>query len=289
MMKFIGISLLFFLYTSVLFAFAPGAPVILRMSDAVIPGKTFSVNGFGFDDNGALEIAMELNLNGRLPHQPSVRAIRPEIIQRDRNGNFIVVIMPATAVPGVYNIWVKNKKGWSLSKRMNVARPLFISEREVFRGLSIKVSGRNLDAGEFSVSPNKAKTKVRLNDDAKGIYEPLVTAVNPYCIVFKIGNEPKGKYFVEVSSDNGINWSRLTNGQQLTVLDEPGESSSYDPLGLGVSWVSHFNWKRIHRGSGFGWEWGCYRNGTGCRLCRCRRTPEVVLFIFRMVFIKLPG
>jgi hypothetical protein len=222
-------------------------PKILTMSDAVNPGKSFRVNGFGFTDNDHLEMAIEKDIPGASAFSPSDGMIRPEIIQKDKNGNFLVAIMPATAMPGVYNIWIKNATGWSKPAKLNAARALFISEREAFKGLFIKLSGRNLDDREFGCLTGIQRTKIRLHSGSNGIYETRVTEVNPYCVTFQIQNEPKGVYVVEASNDNGLNWCRLDNGQQLTILEKPkGESADFDPLGLGVAWASHFNWKNVH-------------------------------------------
>ncbi|HEV8082162.1 MAG TPA: glycosyl hydrolase family 28-related protein [Chitinophagaceae bacterium] len=228
-------------------AYCQGAPKILRLSDAVIPGKSFIINGFGFTDDGTLKVALQKNNNGASLSAPTSKAVYPEIIQKDRNGNFMVAIMPAELSPGIYDVWIKNRTGWSLPKKLNVARALFISEREVFKGFSIKISGRNLDCREFDLKQHIAETKVRLNSN-KTFFEMQVTAVNPYCVTFRISDEPRGKYFVEVSNDNGMNWGRLNNDQQLTILSKPqGGVTGYDPLGMGVSWAAHFNWKNIHR------------------------------------------
>lgn len=224
-----------------------GIPKILNMSDAVQPGKTFRINGFGFVESNKLEIAIDRNFDGSTMSEPSIRAIKPEIIQTDRNGNFIVAILPIDASPGVYSVWVKNNAGWCLPKKLNAARALFMSEREAFEGLSVKVVGRNFDSKEFGVTAGIELTKVRLNNGSNGTYNTTVDDFNPYCISFAITNIPKGEYFVEVSNDGGVNWDRLDNGQKLTILDQPkGTAEEYDPLGMGVSWISHFNWTNIY-------------------------------------------
>jgi nitrous oxidase accessory protein NosD len=238
---------LLFVYTQITIALDwKGAPKILNMSDAVRPGKTFRINGFGFKDSDKLEIAIERNIDGYTISEPSSGAIKPEIIQTDRNGNFIVSVLPLDALPGVYTVWVKNDAGWSRPKKLNAARALFLSEREAFEGLSIKVVGRNFECNEFGVSDNTETSKVRLNDGTDNIYDVRVTDLNPFCISFIITNIPQGEYFVEVSNDNGANWGRLDNGQKLTILEKPkGTPEEYDPLGMGVSWACHFNWTNL--------------------------------------------
>ena len=51
-----------------------GMPIIIHMSDAVSPGKTFTVNGFGFTDEPPLEIALERA--GKKIRQPFPRQMR---------------------------------------------------------------------------------------------------------------------------------------------------------------------------------------------------------------------
>lgn len=217
-------------------------PVILHISDAVKPGTTFRINGSNFNNNDSLKVIMVSNKSVNIPEEPTNNAGAVPVIQKDRNGQFLVAVMPGNFKPGIYTIWVKNETGWSKPVILNKARPLFISEREGFKGLHIKVSGRNFDGKEFSYEPGN--TRIRLHDGNKKIYLPHVVEVNPYCIEFEINNEPAGKYFVEVSNDNGINWNRLTNGQQLTILPSPGKNAAdYDPLNMGVVWATHFKWK----------------------------------------------
>ncbi|HTE28751.1 MAG TPA: glycosyl hydrolase family 28-related protein, partial [Chryseolinea sp.] len=75
-------------------------------------------------------------------------------------------------------------------------------------------------------------------------FETVVGAVNPYCVGFAIDNQPVGDYFIEASNNDGLNWGRLDNGQHLRILAAPkGLQQDYDPLVLGVSWASHFNWQ----------------------------------------------
>ncbi|HZG57981.1 glycosyl hydrolase family 28-related protein, partial [Paenibacillus sp.] len=208
-------------------------PVVLKLSDAVSAGKSFTINGYGLRQ-AELDIAIELDTPGAEPATPPAGAVHPEIVQKDRNGFFAVAKMPEDAAPGVYNVWVKNSDGWSPAYKMNAVRPLFISEYEAFRGLDIQIAGRNFDGKEFGGATD---TKVRLNDGAGRIVDAAVKTVNPYGITFKVEDQPLGEYFVEVSNDGGMNWTRLENGQKLSVL-EAGE----DPLGLGVAWAADFNW-----------------------------------------------
>ncbi len=221
-------------------------PKILNTSDAVKPGMSFRINGFGFTENEQLEIAIEQNMNGSIRSEPSSKAIKPEIIQTDRNGNFIVAVMPVDASPGVYSVWVKNDIAWSSPAKLNAPRALFLSEREAFEGLSIKVVGRNFDAQEFGVTGKLTQPKVRLIN-AKDTCEVKVNDYNPYCISFMINPVPKGNYVVEVSNDGGTNWGKLDNDQTLTIIDKPaGTQEEIDPLGTGYSWISHFNWTNIY-------------------------------------------
>ncbi|WP_162463217.1 S-layer homology domain-containing protein [Paenibacillus psychroresistens] len=219
------------------------APFILKLSDAVKPGKLFTVNGYGMDED-TVDIAIELDLAGTAADQPSINAIHPVIVQKDRSGFFTVAEFPLNAQPGVYNVWVKNSHGWSAPSKLNAARPLFISDYEAYSGIDIDLAGRNFDQSEFGGSTH---TKVRLNNGEGSISATTVKSLNPYGITFTVGSANPDDYFVEVSNDDGINWSRLDNGQKVTVV-----AAGEDPLGLGVAWASDFNWENEYDVTNFG-------------------------------------
>ena len=211
------------------------APTIIKLSDAVKPGELFSINGSDINDNNSLKVWIKSNTDGTAT---IIDAKQAEIVQRDVHGRFVVAKLPESAEPGVFNIWVENENGLSSSYKLNVARPLYISDYEVYEGIEIELVGRNFKGSEFGAKDN---VKVRLNNGST--YEAIVNLANTnaYKTAFTISsNVPRGEYFVEASNDGGENWARLTSGQTLAVVD-PGENP--DPLGLGVAWAKDYNWQ----------------------------------------------
>src|SRR6202142_1530038 len=155
--------------------------------------------------------------------------------------------MPGGLSPGVYNVWVANSQGWSSCAKLNAARALFMSDYQAYNGLDIEVVGRNFDQSEFG---GTTATQVRLNNGSGTTYNLPVKDLNPYHVTFMVGNQPTGTYYVEVSSDNGVNWSRVASGQPLTMLAAPPTGS--DPLGLGVSWAKDFVWTNVFNVTNYG-------------------------------------
>lgn len=209
-------------------------PSLIKISDAVTKGGLFTVHGAGFNtENIIVQIAPDLQ--GDYPATPSRSAKPVEIVQVDNNGNFVVARMPKLALSSVYNVWVKNKSGWSRPIKMNMARPLFLSEYQAAAGNEIEIVGRNFDQKEFG---GVTKTRVRLTDNRGRQFNLQLKTITSYNIAALINrNTPRGTYYVEVSNDLGINWNRLLNGQLLTIIGEGA-----DPLKLGVAWAGDFKW-----------------------------------------------
>ena len=240
-------------------------PVIIMATDGVYAGSSFSLNGYAFfgdDENFAVAMAPSVSSSDS-PVIPPAGAIALTVQQLDEEGEFVVLEMPKSADPGVYNVWVRNDKGWSKPYKLNAARSLFMSEYEVFAGLDIQVVGRNFDSSEFGGTENTQVRLVALDGSVVNIPKSSVKDVNPYCVTFTINSEPQGTYYVEVSND-GANWSRVDNAlgedngkaaagnsanqsifrecQTLTILKRNGTMAEVDPLGLGVAWSQNFNW-----------------------------------------------
>ncbi|WP_167859492.1 glycosyl hydrolase family 28-related protein [Paenibacillus cymbidii] len=206
-------------------------PKIIRLSDAVSPGGAISINGYAIDDD---EVEVAIAPADGSSVSPA-EATKLDILQTDADGYFVVAKLPDEQAAGVYRVWVKNGYGWSDSLLLNGPRPLFLSEREANAGLSMKLVGRNLDGEEFGAARH---TAVRLHSASDTVYTQVVMDVNPFAVDFTVGADvPNGTYTVEISNDNGANWTVLDNGQQLTIVT-PGA----DPLGLGVAWARDFNW-----------------------------------------------
>ncbi|MCI0549773.1 MAG: hypothetical protein L0287_02330, partial [Anaerolineae bacterium] len=130
--------------------------------------------------------------------------------------------------------------------KMNAARALFMSDYQAHSGVDIEVAGRNFDQSEFGGTTN---TQVRLNNGSGTTYTMPIKDLNPYHVTFTVGSQPIGTYFVEVSNDGGVHWSRLTSGQTLTIVAKTGNG---DPLGLGVSWAQDFKWGSVFNVTTYG-------------------------------------
>ncbi|MDR1638880.1 MAG: fibronectin type III domain-containing protein [Clostridiales bacterium] len=206
-------------------------PTIFKLSDAVMPGSLFSINGSDLDYDSLkvwIKEASDDSFDG---------AIEVELVQGDKDGRFAVARLPEDATPGVYNVWAENGNGKSAPYKLNGTRPLFISDYEIYPGIEIEMAGRNFLGSEFG---SEDDPKVRLVNSS-GFIEGIVNLdnTNPYKIAFTISSGAAGAYYVEASNDSK-NWARLSNGQTLTVVS-PGANP--DPLGLGVAWARDFNWE----------------------------------------------
>ncbi|MDF2935776.1 MAG: Fibronectin type domain protein [Paenibacillaceae bacterium] len=220
-------------------------PVIIRVSDAILPGALLSLNGYGLNsaDMGQVEVKARLS-EGPPPSLPPAGAFTLAIEPTDpENGYFVTARLPDSAAAGRYDLWVNNEYGWSSPIALNAARPLFISEYEAYAGLVIEMSGRNLEGAEFgAISPSA----VRLVDGQGAAYPADLLELTPYSIKFTVPDIPLDEYGVEVSNDSA-HWSRLDNGQKLTVT-----ASGPDPLGLGVAWAGTFKWDAVFRATDYG-------------------------------------
>lgn len=214
------------------------APIIYKISDAVLPGDLVNINGYGFHNEDMTKLAVKYapHTSDTVSAEPPAEAADMEIVQTDaRDGFYVVAELPAGAAAGLYDIWVTNGYGYAEPVTLNAARPLFISEYEAWDGQAIKISGRNLLAGQFGAD---LKTKVRLTNGTNS-YEQTLVKNTPYSIAFAV-NAPLGTYNVEVSNDNGITWRGLITDQTLTVV-----SKGNDPLDIGVAWMGDFAWDNV--------------------------------------------
>lgn len=213
-----------------------GVPKLLKISDAVKPGKIMSISGEGINP-AEVEVKVKLDIDGSSPSTPSGDAMGLGITTTDIKGHFVVAALPDNATPGIYNVWVKNNAGWSTPIKLNAPRGMFMSEKEAWNGQSIEVVGRNFDGNEFSAAQG---VKIRLKKVSDGtIYDMTssITNINPYCVTFTIGSQPHTTYDVEVSNDKGIHWSGLSSSQTLSLVPVGA-----DPLGMGVAWAGSFKW-----------------------------------------------
>ncbi len=219
-------------------------PTILRTSDAVKSGKSFTIDGDSITTSATAAIALA---SGTSPATPPAGATTLNIVQRDLTGknHYMVATMPAVSA-GVYNVWANNGSGWSpIPYKLNGARPLFMSEYQAYAGLLIEVAGRNFDRSEFG---GTTATQVRLRHSTNGttVAATIVAgSLNPYHVTFTVPTAAVvgAQYYVEVSNNNGVDWGTLDNGQLLEIVAGPPTGS--DPLGMGVVWAKDFKWSTV--------------------------------------------
>jgi hypothetical protein len=244
MLQFFGIWLL--LSCCVLNASADSLPAIFNVSDAVTAGTSFNLNGSSFILS-SLAVAVEFDTNGTSPATPDLNAAYCSVLVTDKLANFLIARMPDVGTNGVFNCWVGTTAGWSTPIKLNVARPLFLSDYQTFSNGIIEVVGRNFDQREFN---GQGRTLARLNNGSTFTTNIAIKDYNPYHMTLLMSNQPVGTYYVEVSNDSGTNWSRTTSGQTLQVLSYP--SGNFDPLGLGVEWAKDFNWNNVYNVTNYG-------------------------------------
>jgi hypothetical protein len=226
-----------FLMTGII---ADARPAIFNVSDAVTAGTSFNLNGSGFILS-SLAVAVEFDTNGTSPATPDLNAAYCSVLVTDKLANFLIARMPDVGTNGVFNCWVGTTAGWSTPIKLNVARPLFLSDYQTFSNGIIEVVGRNFDQREFN---GQGRTLARLNNGSTFTTNIAIKDYNPYHMTLWVSNQPPGTYYVEVSNDSGTNWSRTTSGQKLQVLAAP--TGNFDPLGLGVEWAKDFAWNKVY-------------------------------------------
>lgn len=197
------------------------ASVIFKTSEAVKPGGLLSLYG-----------------DGMYPGQTTVcladGTVLP-IVQSDENGRFVTVDVPESVKADIFEVIATNNYG-SATVFVNAPEPRWILDTTAFKGMTVGIYGRNMDASEFCAP--KATAVQLVNTSTGGLVTPEVTESNPFAVRFKIQNEPEGEYYLEVRTMEGKPWVRL-QGYTLSIVEKTEDS---DPLGLGVSWARDFNW-----------------------------------------------
>ena len=213
---------------------ATAVPVIFSVTDAVNPGEQFSINGeyFGSSKENLTVKMAPLGSTADFNSAP----VNLEIMQVDQNGQYIVCAFPFTETAGIYDLWVNNGFGTSAVYKLNGPRPLFISEKEVWAGQFIDISGRNFDGSEFGVGTIPV---VRLGNSHQ-ISGPDILEFNEFRIRFRVpASVPAGDHNVYVSTGGGW-FAPLAERQTLTVV-----TAGEDPLNIGAAWVRHIDWSRV--------------------------------------------
>lgn len=262
-------------------------PVIMTVSDAIAPGESFAVMGTGLipDEEFKVAIAPAAASMGTDPdfavNASGLRYLDP-VFTDELYTSGVMLTLPSDFSPGLYNVWVYNRYGWSAGFTMNAARPLFLSQEASYEGLEIEIVGRNFFSDEFGMSEEeRAKIRIKLvrtgdeNGNADGKTNEVlvlpefgvrytaaesVTGVaidesNPYRLTFITPSVKEyGRYAVYVAND-GVHFRTLDNGQTLIIKEKKqGDANvslfgntGYDPLGLGVWWAQELNYANVER------------------------------------------
>ena len=207
-----------------------GAPVVLRVSDAVRPGEVIGLYGEGLGEGLRVVVAA-----GALTTRPA-GALEAKTLHADHHGQFAMVEVPASLPAGPFTFWAANAAGWCGRPTVaNLPRPQWLSEYEAWPGQTVRLVGYNLLATEFGA---RAGTRVRLVPEGGKAVAAPVRDVNPFAITVAVPLMPEGRCRVEVSNNGGAHWGPVP-GEGLTVV-----RTGKDPLGLGVAWAGAFAWDR---------------------------------------------
>ena len=83
-----------------------GAPVVLRVSDAVRPGEVIGLYGEGLGEGLRVVVAA-----GALTTRPA-GALEAKTLPADHHGQFAMVEVPASLPAGPFTFWAANAAGW---------------------------------------------------------------------------------------------------------------------------------------------------------------------------------
>ena len=168
------------LFSQQLLAQAAASPIVFRVTDAVKPGELLTVYGEGLTPDG-IQVAVDATPAWR----PTETAITLDIVQTDPEGHFAIAHLPVDMQAGGYNVWVKNRAGWSNPIKLNAARPQWLSIDRIAAGLKVKVVGRNLDGLEFKANRDtrvklvaKQKPRAFRDDQGRRIVAELIAFEN---------------------------------------------------------------------------------------------------------------
>lgn len=132
------------------------APVIFSNSDDVAPDESVFLTGKGFSENVVMfGPSVSQRGGGIIPNkvlnaQPENLIVTPNQIEPD----------------GLYLLWVRNEKGYSLPVRLNAPQPWWFAPKNPYPGESIRIFGRNLTR-----RPDNKVGFVYLNSpDRKGVW-----------------------------------------------------------------------------------------------------------------------
>lgn len=217
------------------------APVIFRVSEGIAPGKTVSI--YGEYLTGTVKVKF-IGKNGILLGNTTYSPV-----QQDKKGQFLRVILPVDASPGVYAIYVSNENGWCKKPAyLNNPDPRWLTDTEAWPGMTLRILGRNLDASEYK-GIQKTEIKLVAANRKETILQPFfVTPLRLEFIVPLAVSKGDYKIWVRTNADGmGDKW--------IAVRDYPNETSvnlkisevPVDPLSkeLGVSWANEFNYSRV--------------------------------------------
>jgi len=204
------------------------APIMIKASDEIKPGYAFNLYGYGFEENGKIYVE-DAKIAGKLPSENAM-VLEPTIY--GDNASYVTAILPETATPGVYSIWVENSFGMSQAFYMNQARPWWVGNSDYYwEGQMVQLIGTNFMLDRVGA---KTETEVKLLCNGKE-YPAEIMDLEPYSIKFTVpACMPSGEFKIAVTN-NGVTWVTLDNEQKLYTVEK-----SEDPYNLGVGWANGY-------------------------------------------------
>lgn len=205
-----------------------GVPVVINVTDAVMPGELLSFHGEYLND-------AEVYLQEGTENELKENATKLETVNSDSAGQSLTVQVPKTMKAGAYTAFIKNNTGISAPIPVNHSRFLWMDQEEIDYDGVLGLYGKNFTAEEFGGEARTSVAFVNGND----VYYPEITSITPYEIKVKVGASiPVGTYDVVVSND-GERWNKCEEAWN-GVIEVIGEV--YDPYGLNQPWANQFVW-----------------------------------------------
>ncbi len=203
------------------------APVIFNISESVAPGQVLAIQGDNFGTNP--QVWVDRIENGS--DTPNTETQLTNLL--NKSDDMINVVLPESATPGLYAVFIKNGSVTSAPKFINQADPwqfLDLAGQEITSNFNFRIYGMNLD------DPGATST-VRFKDNStQQFLDATVTqGDDPYVLqVTAPNNLVTGRsYTVYVSNGFGGTTYGEVAGPALTAI-----AGGTDHFGIGTPWAA---------------------------------------------------
>ena len=225
-----------------------GEVFIFNMSDEIVGGEAINITGHRVV-SGVTNVYASSIENGE--------TYRLEILSKDEiSGQYLNALLPLQAKYGPYEIWIENEYGYSAKKVLNAPRINFLMDDEIHSGVTVMLSGRNMDADTYNFKCRPPVLRLVDVNDATKIYPAIVVSYGPYKVEMGVSSSvPVGEYYVEIGIDGYDIWTRCETAQTITVVEENTTMTSnanYIKWGkpLNTSWAQEIDWTNVVSPSG---------------------------------------